>query len=145
MILYAMDVAGQPASTAIHRFYENFAGDSPLDPPESWAAEPAWKASFRMPGDDREARAYAEELVEGVERQRDDLDGLIRSISVHWRLDRMAVVDRNLLRLAAYELVHRHDDVPRKVAINEAIELAKRFGTVESGAFVNGILDRIET
>ena len=144
MILYAMDVAGQSAATAIHRFYENFAGDAPMDAPEPWAAESIRRAVFRMPGDDREARAYAEELAEGVEVHKGDLDGLIRSISRHWRLDRMAVVDRNLLRLAAYELVHRSEDVPRKVAINEAIELAKRFGATESGAFVNGILDRIE-
>ena len=144
MILYAMDVAGQRADTAIDRFYDNFAGDVPLDPPEPWVPESAWSGAFRILADDPEARAYAAELAEGVERHLDELDTLIRSISVHWRLDRMAVVDRNLLRLAAYELVHRREDVPRKVAINEAIELAKRFGAIESGAFVNGILDRIE-
>lgn len=145
MILYAMDVAQQRADAAIDRFYDNFAGETPLDPPEAWEPEAVRQCAFRVPGDDSEARAYATQLAEGVERHLDELDALIRSISVHWRMDRMAVVDRNLLRLAAFELIHRSQDVPRKVAINEAIELAKRFGAIESGAFVNGILDRVAT
>jgi N utilization substance protein B len=70
------------------------------------------------------------------------LDTLIRQYSEHWRLERMAAVDRNLLRVALYELLYQ-PDIPTKVVINEAVELAKRYGTDESGAFVNGILDRI--
>jgi N utilization substance protein B len=70
------------------------------------------------------------------------LDALINRLSEHWRLERMGAVDRNLLRLAAYELLYQHN-IPPKVVINEAIELAKRYGTEDSGAFVNGILDQV--
>ncbi len=91
---------------------------------------------------DPEAHAFAEKLVKGVREHQTELDALIQKASKNWRLERMARVDRNLLRLALYELKHNSDDVPAKVAINEAIEIAKRFGTSESSAFVNGILDR---
>ena len=85
---------------------------------------------------------YLAKLVEGVEIHQQELDTLIRQHSEHWRLDRMAAVDRNLLRLALYELLHQ-PEVPAKVVINEAVELAKRYGSEESGSFVNGILDRV--
>jgi N utilization substance protein B len=88
-----------------------------------------------------EARPFAEKLVRGVRQNQGELDAQIQSASRNWRLERMARVDRNLIRLALYELKHA-DDVPAKVAINEAIEIAKRYGTSESSAFVNGILDR---
>ncbi len=86
--------------------------------------------------------AYLEKLVEGVRAHQEELDVLIRRYSEHWRLERMAAVDRNLLRLALFELLHQ-PDIPAKVVINEAVELAKRYGSEMSGAFVNGILDRI--
>ncbi len=89
-----------------------------------------------------EAKQYARDLVDGVMRHRDDLDALIRKAATNWEIDRMAAVDRNALRLGCFELLH-DDDIPMKVAINEAIELGKRFSTEASGAFVNGILDRI--
>jgi len=85
---------------------------------------------------------YLAKLVEGVEVHQQELDTLIRQHSEHWRLERMAAVDRNLLRLALYELLHQ-PEVPAKVVINEAVELAKRYGSEESGSFVNGILDRV--
>jgi len=85
---------------------------------------------------------YLVKLVEGVEVHQQELDTLIRQHSEHWRLERMAAVDRNLLRLALYELLHQ-PEVPAKVVINEAVELAKRYGSEESGSFVNGILDRV--
>ena len=88
-----------------------------------------------------DAQPFAEKLVRGVRQHLGALDAQIQSASRNWRLERMARVDRNLLRLALYELKYA-DDVPVKVAINEAIEIAKRFGTSESSAFVNGILDR---
>jgi N utilization substance protein B len=66
----------------------------------------------------------------------------LQRVADHWSVDRMAVVDRNVLRCALYELLYL-DDIPAKVTINEAIEIAKRFGSEESGAFINGILDRI--
>lgn len=86
--------------------------------------------------------AYLEKLVQGVADHQEELDRLIRQHSEHWRLERMAAVDRNLLRLALYELLH-HPEVPAKVVINEAVDLAKRYGSEDSGSFVNGILDRV--
>jgi N utilization substance protein B len=85
---------------------------------------------------------FAERLVRGTCADLEELDGVIQAASKNWRLERMARVDRNLLRLATYELKHEAA-VPGRVVINEAIELAKRFGTSESPAFVNGLLDRI--
>lgn len=93
------------------------------------------------PAEDEEI-AFARRLVEGVEQSRADLDALIEKASVNWRLSRMPVVDRNILRLAAYELRYC-PDVPASVSINEAVELAKRYGDKDSRAFVNGLLDRI--
>jgi N utilization substance protein B len=86
--------------------------------------------------------AYLTKLVEGVTAHQEELDALIKQHSEHWRLERMAAVDRNLLRLALYELLHQ-PEIPAKVVINEAVELAKRYGSEESGSFINGILDRI--
>lgn len=86
--------------------------------------------------------AYFFRLVEGVNQQREILDAYITRYAEHWRLERMASVDRNLLRLAIFELLYC-PEVPPKVAINEAIELAKKFGTEQSSAFVNGILDQV--
>lgn len=85
---------------------------------------------------------YARKLVHGVEAQQAEIDDLIEEVSTNWRLVRMPVVDRNILRLATFELKSCLD-VPASVAINEAVELAKRYGEKDSRAFVNGILDRI--
>jgi N utilization substance protein B len=90
---------------------------------------------------DAETREFCEGLVRGVREHLEELDRALGQASRNWRLERMARVDRNLLRLALYELRYL-PDVPAKVAINEAIEIAKRFGTADSPAFVNGILDR---
>lgn len=94
-----------------------------------------------LPGE-AEGRPYADEAVRGVRELVPDLDARIAHASKNWRLERMTRVDRNVLRLGAWELL-KHSDVPRAVAIDEAVELAKRYGTEESGAFVNGVLDRI--
>jgi N utilization substance protein B len=80
-------------------------------------------------------------LVAGVRRNRPQLDGLIEKTAANWSLSRMAVTDRNVLRLGAYEILF--SDTPGAVAINEAVELAKRYGTAQSAQFVNGILDRL--
>ena len=106
------------------------------------APEEAFGSFFREGHDPPEIRAFAEELVRGVIAKRDALDEIIRGISLNWKLERMAVIDRNVLRLAAYELLHV-PGIPRKVTINEAIEIAKHFGTDDSGSFVNGIVDRV--
>lgn len=88
-------------------------------------------------------REFAEDLVQGVQSQREVIDEAIRARSKNWSLARMPRVDLNVMRLAAYELMFR-SDIPKKVSINEAIEIVRRFGDKESPAFVNGILDEIE-
>jgi len=87
---------------------------------------------------------FATRLVDGVMSRRGKLDELIGQCSTNWKVPRMALVDRNILRMATFELLHC-PDIPPKVAINEAIEIAKRYGSAESSAFVNGILDRVAT
>lgn len=88
-------------------------------------------------------REFAEGLVQGVQAQREVIDEAIRVRSKNWSLSRMPRVDLNVMRLAAYELMFRAD-IPKKVSINEAIEIVRRYGDKESPAFVNGILDEIE-
>jgi N utilization substance protein B len=116
--LYQIDVASTDLDEALSRFWRSF--------------EPV----------EREVREMAEALVRGVAQHRREIDDAIETVSTNWRLDRMAKVDRNVLRLAAHELLHR-PDVPVKVAINEAIELGKKYGSESSGAFVNGVLDKM--
>lgn len=89
-----------------------------------------------------EARAFAERLVTGVAERVEELDRVLNDASSNWKLGRMAKVDRNLLRLAAYEILHCAD-IPRSASINEAIEIGKRFSSGDSASFVNGILDRL--
>ncbi|MCU0727794.1 MAG: transcription antitermination factor NusB [Planctomycetes bacterium] len=91
-----------------------------------------------------EVRQFARDLVTGTCGSREEADRLISEVAEHWDIGRMAIVDRNVLRLAVHEMLHCRD-VPVKVAINEAIELGKRYSTGNSGAFINGILDRIRT
>lgn len=83
---------------------------------------------------------FARSLVAGVRRNRDELDMMLSRVAENWSLERMAATDRNILRLGAYEILYT--DTPGRVAINEAVELAKRFGAGQSPQFVNGILDR---
>ena len=87
-------------------------------------------------------RAFLSSLLNGILENRETIDRLIERHSSNWKMSRMAGVDRNLLRMAVYELLYC-DDIPEKVSINEAIDLGKKFGTEESGAFINGILDSI--
>jgi len=89
-----------------------------------------------------EVKAFATTLFEGTLRHRQEIDAVITSHAENWQLSRMAVIDRNILRLGVFELLHA-EGMPPKVCINEAIELAKRFGDAESGKFINGILDAI--
>jgi transcription antitermination protein NusB len=84
---------------------------------------------------------FARSLVDGVRANRESLDGRIQAAAANWSLARMAATDRNVLRLAAYEMLH--SDTPVRVVINEAVELAKRFGAAQSAQFVNGILDHL--
>jgi transcription antitermination protein NusB len=91
---------------------------------------------------DDDTKTFAEALVRGAQREQGVIDELIQRASTNWKIERMARVDRNILRLAVYEILKR-SDVPLKVTLNEAIELSKKYGSEESSAFVNGILDRI--
>jgi N utilization substance protein B len=97
-----------------------------------WDTEPA----------DPDVVEFARILVRGVHKHKDQLDELIGAASINWKVVRMSYVDRNLLRVAVFEFLHM-DDVPAMVSINEAIELGKRFGSNDSAAFINGILDKV--
>jgi transcription antitermination protein NusB len=87
-------------------------------------------------------QAFAAELIEGVTGHLDEIDALLGRFSTNWKVSRMALVDRNILRVACFELLHLKG-VPPKVTLNEAVEIAKRYGSTDSSAFINGILDRI--
>jgi N utilization substance protein B len=89
-----------------------------------------------------EVKTFAEGLVEGVIREREALDGIIAQSAEHWRVERMAVVDRNILRVAVFELAWL-PDTPPVVVLDEAIEVGKKFGSDQSGSFINGILDSV--
>ncbi len=89
-----------------------------------------------------EVRAFARDLVAGVQADRERIDGLIAESAQHWRLPRLSRVDLNLLRLATYELLGR-PEIPASVTLNEAVEIARRFGSDDSASFVNGVLDHI--
>jgi transcription antitermination protein NusB len=116
--LYQLDLHGEP--------------DPEPQVDEFWSRHPV----------DAETRIFADALVRGTKQNEGKIDELLTQYAEHWDLDRMAAVDRNILRLAVYELLLR-PDVPIKVTINEAIEIAKKFGTQESSRFINGLLDRI--
>lgn len=102
--------------------------------------EDFWKTQKTVA--DPEVHEYTERLVRGAVGHLSELDITIERYAENWKIDRMAYVDRNILRLSTYELCHL-EDIPVKVVINEAVELAKRFGEPDSSKFVNGILDKI--
>ena len=89
---------------------------------------------------DEQLVQFASSLLSGVRRNRGELDSLLAEVAENWTLERMAVTDRNVLRLGAFEIIYT--DTPDRVAVNEAVELAKRFGSKQSAQFVNGILDK---
>lgn len=97
-----------------------------------WSNEPS----------DHDVREFANQLVLGVMQEKESIDPMIATHSTHWKIHRMAPVDKNILRLAVYELKH-FPDIPLKVTLNEAIEIAKKYGTEESSSFINGVLDKI--
>jgi transcription antitermination protein NusB len=118
-MLFQMEQSGASDDATVELYWRSFATDA-----------------------DPDGRPYADEVVRGVAASRDELDRHIAAASTHWRIERMSRVDRNVLRLGTWELAHR-TDVPRAVILDEAVELAKAFGTEESSAFVNGVLNRI--
>ncbi|MSU58162.1 MAG: transcription antitermination factor NusB [Pedosphaera sp.] len=113
-------------------------------------AEDKGKANWGQPVElppptagEAETRLFADPLIRGTLQQRDAIDALFMKHVKNWDLHRIAAVDRNILRLAIYEMVHR-EDIPPVVSINEAVDIAKKFSTNDSGKFVNGILDKIK-
>lgn len=98
---------------------------------------------FSEHAEEADIREYARELVRGVEEHRPEIDALIEEVARNWEIGRMPVIDRNIIRMGILELLYRRD-VPPKVAINEAVELAKKYSTKNSSAFVNGILDKVK-
>ena len=90
----------------------------------------------------KKSRPFLTKLVNGVLGAKGQIDALVERFSQNWKIDRMSSVDRNVMRIAVYELLYC-DDIPPKVSINEAVDIGKKFGTQESGAFINGIMDSI--
>ena len=115
--LFCMDMTGDTSEEMLQRFCDHY------DPPAK-------------------ARPFFLELIRGVNGSRALIDQLIERFSRNWRLSRMSCVDRNIMRIAVYEMLFCRD-IPAKVSINEAIDIGKKFGSSESGAFINGILDSI--
>jgi N utilization substance protein B len=121
-ILYFMDVSGASDSQAIKHYWGHLVEKQ--EAPEE--------------------QDFANQIVRAYAETKEEVDGFIRSSSHHWRLERMPIVDRNVLRVAIVEL-RTMAEIPKRVTLNEAVELAKRFGSEGSGSFVNGVLDRIAT
>ena len=117
-ILYAVDITGDDPKKCAETFWQNHD-----------VAEP-------------DVREFADSLVLGFYNDRERIDRVISDYTTNWQLKRMAVIDRNILRFAVYELLYR-EDIPPKVTINEAIDIAKKYGDKDSGKFVNGVLDKI--
>ncbi len=132
-MLYQSDLGGASCSQIFSEF-------QPAESLQTQAVEEGGTPRRATQGE--QAFAYAKSLVEGTLAHREEIDALIRSQAEHWRLERMPAVDRNILRLAVYEFLYEID-VPKLVVLDEAIELAKEYGTEQSGRFVNGLLDGI--
>jgi N utilization substance protein B len=113
--------------------------DAPLDATAFWQLRAAPDAKPVQ----EKTRIFTEQLVAGVRTHAEEIDTLIKKFAANYELHRIAAVDRNILRVAIYEMLHCNDIAP-VIAINEAIEIAKKFGTEKSGGFVNGILDRVK-
>ena len=133
-VLYESEIRGRlPLESLAKRSREGWvlagAGDGTAEEPEAQAPEP-------------EVLEYVHALVAGVQEHQADIDALIVKYADHWKIDRMPVIDRNLVRMALFELFWG-PDIPVAVAINEAVELAKSLSTDDSGRFVNGLLGRI--
>lgn len=158
-MLYQSDLGGSPLAHIFSTFdlseyqaKEAAAEKKREEPATAVPAIPAMPAATpATPADDRadyakrrkrleEAFVYAQELVRGTLDNLEKIDGMIRGQADNWRLERMPPVDRNILRLAVYEMLHERE-TPKLVVLDEAIELAKKFGSEQSGRFVNGLLD----
>jgi N utilization substance protein B len=86
---------------------------------------------------------YSQKLIAGIKEHQKEIDDIIQKFSINWKITRMSHVDRNIIRLSIFEMSHLADEVPKNASINEAIEIAKKFGSEDSSQFINGILDQI--
>ncbi len=140
--LFQHDVNPVPeVDAALEAFWQNTRLNAALE-----AHGPTWGEKVELPpptAEETATRLFADTLVKGVLQHRDALDDFIRKHAKNWDLHRIAVVDRNILRLAIHEMLHR-EDIPPVVSINEAVDIAKKFSTHDSGKFVNGILDKVK-
>lgn len=121
-VLYSIDITNDTYESAIYNFWQ-FIGKEIVD---------------------KDIKEFTEELVKLVIQYKDIVDERIAKYATNWELERMAVVDRNIMRLGGCELLYRND-IPPKVSINEAVELAKKFSSIQAAKFVNGILDKIKS
>ncbi|MDF1577516.1 MAG: transcription antitermination factor NusB [Desulfurivibrionaceae bacterium] len=119
-VLYQCETSGQTVEEAFELLRENFQAN-------------------------KKAAPYALEILAGVVANRAEIDGLISAHSKNWRLERMAMVDRNILRIAAFEFLRKGEDVPASVVINEALEVAARYSDEDASPFINGVLDSMKT
>jgi N utilization substance protein B len=117
-----------------------------LDAAQAENDKATWGQQIELPpptAEELSTRVFAEPLIKGTLEHRNKIDEIIRKHAHNWELHRMAAVDRNVLRLAIYEMLFR-EDIPPVVSINEAVDIAKKFSTQDSGKFVNGILDKVK-
>jgi N utilization substance protein B len=124
-MLYQMEMTGHTPHMVVDLYFELTSGDEQRNPDLLEAVRP-----------------FAEQLLNGVYAHRDELDKMIVAASENWRLERMSIIDRNVIRIALFEMLYC-PEIPPKVSINEAIDLGKTFGSPDSGAFINGILDHL--
>jgi transcription antitermination factor NusB len=120
-VLYQLDITNDAPENALENFWSNHKEEEV----------------------DAALKEFSSELVQGVAENLEEIDKKIVKYAANWQLKRMAVVDRNIMRLGCFELLYR-EDIPPKVSINEAVELAKKFSGIESGKFVNAILDKVK-
>ena len=132
-VLYQLDINQSELGEVLADFWKD-RSDLALSSEEKMAVEQDKK--------DSQIRQYTENILNGTLKNLETVDRLIERFAENWEISRMAYVDRNIMRLATYEMMYS-DDIPVKVAINEAVELAKRYGESDSSKFVNGILDKI--
>ena len=117
-ILYQVEILGDDLDSVLDRY---------------WDASPTFDDTIKK---------FANELVKGIAEKKDELDEVIKNKLKNWNFERVAIIDRNILRMGVYEIMFR-DDIPDSVSINEAIEIAKKYGDQESSRFINGILDKV--
>ncbi len=144
-----MSTRRQAREWALQLVFELDQNPEPEEPPEArfaafWTSELRLRAPDEPPeGPEPEIRAFAEGLVRGVETHLSAIDRRIRERCPNWKIERLGSVERSVLRLGVYELVFAPETTPAAVAINEAVDLAKFFGSLQAGSFVNGVLDAV--